>query len=162
MNSYPLTDRGLLISEEVAALLLVHLDRSGGDEDIRAEAAQKDETIVRKIAEHSDDIPNAYYDPEAAYDAVTEQNILDLIYCTSFDGQAETIPPVSTGLARSWNWADGFMAYLPLSRKNPPEGAGYASVGEMLSEIRETLDGIIPAEFDIRPYLVDISGTYFC
>lgn len=162
MHSYPLTDRGLLISEEIAALLLVHLEKTDGRGDSRIAAMREDGSLSRKIAEHSDDVPAGYYDPEAAYDAVTERNILTLTYCTSFDGQAETVRPVSPELSRNWDWTDSFMAYLPLSRKNPPDGPGYASIDEMLSELREALDGVIPAEFDLGPYLVDVSGTYFC
>ena len=88
----------------------------------------------------------------------------DLTYCSDFTGEALSLD--DDGCTQwvsndSVSFSDDLIFYLPLRRYASLFKASYGSMDEVISEVKDTLGKYLPTDFNYRPLIKHITGTYW-
>lgn len=153
MNSYPIKDIGLLLAREVAAHVMLYVDRRDGTLPKNVESAVKTGRFD-DMAKGSG-LPDYYYDAVVAKEALDEMGI-DPVYCSEFDGTATPL----LGNDGETSFCGTYMAYVPA--KNGPDlfRQAYGNPEELVAEFRQVFEDILPEGFDVERHIVRVEGTY--
>ena len=134
MRDYPLNDTGFLITSETAVWINLAYDR-------------KTENVPPDI--------QALLDQGLFRAAVRDGS--------EFTGQAKPLElPEGNPFQEETEYEDEPLCYIPAKRAPELFKAAYNSSQEMIDEFMSELADVFPEDFDIRKFLVTISGTYFC
>lgn len=163
MCSYGLEDRGLLITPEVAAWIMLYCDKRDGCIPATVQKMVDEGTFAEMLASESKELPDDYSDAALAAECLSDMDI-EVTTCSQFDGTActLTLPEDETRIGCTWSFSDKFLAYIPLQRLPNLFQAAYSSGKEIIKELKDTMGDILPDDFDYQSFLVEISGTYFC
>lgn len=164
MNTYGLHNHGLLIRDEIAGLILA---KSAGPDDNLPEdiaAAIKDGTLEMKLQAHEIAFPTELKDASVAYDVLVYDYDIDASYCSEYTGEAGTLEVEwkESVAKQRWSYEDAFMAWIPLKNGAELISTAYSTPEEIAEELYGQLKDLITKDFDIRPYIVELSGSYFC
>lgn len=159
MSTYGIKDTGLLITDEIAAYIVLAVERENNNVPAAVQSALDDGSFRQKVLDKSPEIPEDYLDIAFAHECLEEKGVGD-IYYSAFEGSASTLqlPGNAETDLRTWEYDDDYIAYLPTKAPNLFK-AVYSSPDELVQELRARLEGILPKDFDLRPYIADIDGT---
>jgi len=97
---------------------------------------------------------------EYAYD-LYERGVIQME--SDFTGEAHTIN--DNGRTEWWEapvyFNDDTLFYVPTLNAPCLFSAAYESMGDLLAEFETALSGYIPVDYDLRPHVYHIVGTYY-
>lgn len=135
MRDYPVNDYGMLITEE----------------------------MLRTIASNVfDDYTEEEYENDtwSFIDYMYDRSIIE--YISEFTGGAICIKDDGTdGYEIIKTYSDDEIFYIPASRISTLFNAAYNGIGEMIEEFKNNVGKYLPDDFNYRPYICHIVGTYF-
>lgn len=160
MTTYGIKDTGLLIADEIAAYIVLASDQENSSVPAVVQAALDDGSFEQKVLDKSPEIPEEYRDISFAQECLEAKGIGDM-HCSEFAGNASTLvlPGNEKMTPRIWEYEDDYIAYIPAKAPSLFEAA-YNSPDELIQEFRARLEGILPKDFDLRPYIAEIDGTF--
>lgn len=161
MSAYNLSETAaLLVTDEIAAYFMLYFDRKDGTipEEVRQAL---DGGRFAEMARSGSGLPEEYYDSAEAADRIGETGI-EYRYHGEFEGLAATLDGEDGKYPypRTWSFDGDRILYIPAKRETSPFHAAYSGIRELEDEFREALGDILPASAGIRPYIVEINGTY--
>lgn len=173
MNTYVVTDNGLLLTQEIATwVILAYNKKSEGlspevlelvNSGRFAELAKDDsgevpDELCKALGFDSLDFIVLY---ELASDYLGEFQEACIHY-SEFEGSATllTFPEEKDAIPNEWDFSGSDLWYIPL-QKEPSLFAKqvYASGDDIVQEMNERMQEILPENFDYRSALVSIVGT---
>lgn len=159
METIPLTEPAcLLIDEDIAAAAMLTAEQKENILLPLLKKLVKDIGITGVVLNKQ--IPKEYAD---LYDIELASQLFDdlegCISLYSFEGFAETILPESVQNPIKMEFNDDFILYLQADKEPSPFKAAYESPEELEREFRNKLRGIIPDDFPIRRYIVQLHGS---
>ncbi len=187
-SNYPVVEAGALVIEKAIAFFVnVWRDDKDGVLDGTIKAAMKDGSFRKRFeageffelqTEGGYDICDSCVAQEALEWAASARyhdgnpllsDVGELRYHSEFAGSATSTngPSVARWQPLSFEYEDDAIAYLPAKKEANLFAVSYDTVEDLEREFRHRLitregDNIIPVWFDIRPYIMDIAGTYYC
>lgn len=109
-----------------------------------------------------DDFSEDDWEDDADYYEERVKDELDACYATEFTGEGYKIDDEGyDNPYESYSFDDDVIYYLQINHYPSICKAAYDSMDEIVEEFRERLREYLPYDFDYRPYIVHISGTYF-
>ena len=134
--TYPLYDIGLVVTAELARLIL---------------------------QQHLNLDPPFEYDYSEAHDALDELDV-EAYYCPEFEGTATPLKTPDDTEDHVIEFDDDDIVYIPCDRKPSLFSAVYASFEELVDEFRQKLTdaGLNVDGFPLENCICEIAGTYFC
>lgn len=160
MRDYPLNDTGFLITSETAAWINLAYDRE--NETVPPEIQElSDQGLFESAARDGSGILSEldYGSVELAQECLEDMTV----YCSEFTGQAKSLElPEGNPFQEETEYEGESLCYIPVKRAPELFKAAYNSSQEMIDEFMSELVDVFPEDFDIRKFLVTISGTYFC
>ena len=157
VNTYPVVqEAAFLIDAEVAAYITLALDKKGNSVPDAIAALSQDE--FREMA-RAGTLPEDYVDVEIA------ENINEVCFVSSFDGEITTLFSEKTANPISETCEDDYWHYIPSQRGSDLFSAAYSSPDELLNEFKEifTTKGVeLPGDFDWWKHIVKIIVTTYC
>lgn len=171
MNTYPLECKyALLITPSVAAAITLHDFHKEADttpeipEAILAalESGRTPYDVATDPA-FQDMIREGDWDNVSdAHDILQNNDVDGIVYCSEFDGEANTSEGFGDGARIVMNYDDDFIAMLvPLEDASLFE-AVYEDYASLLDEYKERLEPYVGPGFPYARFIADVSGTYFC
>ncbi len=165
MRDYPIRDHGLFLSPELMNLILLW----DWNPDITKTHIQ--DILDNRYTPGQDDCP-ADLLPDF-WEAVNllRDNDVEVVTCTSFCGSTDPMKvqwkdrndlPYRAKPDIKYH-DDAQIAYIPL--ENAPEilePQPYSSPEAILFELEQKLAPFLPKGVDLRPWIMEIEGTYFC
>lgn len=168
MCEYPLKEIGLLVTPEIAAYIILASDQMEGTElPAEVQAAIDDGSIHQKIMD-GDPMLEDYFDIALADDVLKDGPLrarsIDPTWCNEFTGEATTyrLPNDTQTKERTWYYSEENFVMIPVRRESTLFEPAYNHPDDLIKEIRQELKDILPKNFNIRPYIVKVDGTYFC
>lgn len=158
MNTYPLTDTGFVISAEIAAYMIRCLNLAEENQADKVKQMSEEE-FLQKAANY--ELPDDYFDIATLHETLSDK--IETVYCTGFEGLTTSAFPADKTVQETYE--DDILLYIPLNQTPEYCRAVYASVDEIVNEIKTKLDAInitLPEYIDIRSHIMAITGTYFC
>lgn len=158
MNTYPLTDTGFVISAEIAAYMIHCLNLAEENQADKVKQMSEEE-FLQKAANY--ELPDDYFDIAALHETLSDK--IEAVYCIGFEGSTASAFPADKTVQETYE--DDILLYIPLNQTPEFCRAVYASVDEIVNEIKTKLDTInitLPEHIDIRSRIMTITGTYFC
>lgn len=178
MKTYVIVDNGLLLTPEIAAWSILAYNRkteglsletlelvnSGRFAKLaRADSYGLSAELCKSLGFGEQDFMPTIY--EYAKDGLEELKV-SCVHNSEFEGSAATLifPEEKDVVPKEWEF-DGSddLWYIPL-QKGPSLFAEqvYASGEEILQELKNQMNGILPEDFDYRSVLVSIEGSVCC
>lgn len=135
MRDYAVNDYGLLMTVEMMQMIASKVCKDYTDEDYKD-------------------------DPWSFNEEICDKGIAE--YISSFTGESTEINDDG-----SFNWGigeyydDDVIWYAPTKNISTLFKAAYKDMNEMIEEFKKRLGEYLPADFDYRKYIRNISGTYY-
>lgn len=160
MNDYPIKDKGLFLAPELIATMTLY----------RKDPDEAKASVQKILTKHQDIDIHAYTNFWETID-ILQHNEVDVVTCAIFSGGIATLDLPWSDPGKKLHTRDNIqyyadddrIGYIPF-QKSPglmgPEG--YSCPEEILLEMETLLvPAFLPDNIDLRPYLVEIEGTYF-
>lgn len=163
MRDYPLNDTGFLITSETAVWINLAYDRK--TENVPPDIQELlDQGLFRAAARDGSNVLSELdYDTVESAQECLEGMGINTVYCSEFTGQAKPLElPEGNPFQEETEYEGEPLCYIPVKRAPELFKAAYNSSQEMIDEFMSELADVFPEDFDIRKFLVTISGTYFC
>lgn len=166
MNTYPLQEPLAFAVDETVAIW-VNLAAAKADGAV-APIVKKlldehrfdklDDPVVKEILDEED-----FLNVSDAHDYLESIGISN-VYCSQFDGEMGYLTRDGEHHAKTVEFRDDYIAYVPAASETSPFKTAYGSVDDFVAEIKAVFDGknVFPDGFDYAAHVVAISGTYFC
>ena len=135
MRDYAVNDYGLLMTEEMLKMVAAKVCENYTEEDYEEdEFAFNEELYAEGIVE----------------------------YISDFTGESITIDDKGENIwSNSETYSYDVIWYVPVKSISTLFKAAYKDMDEMIEEFRNKLGEYLPADFDYRKYIRNISGTYY-
>lgn len=171
MNTYPLShEYALLITPDVAATILIHdfhknadttpeipetiltaLDAGRTPYEIATDPAFKN--LIRE---------NDFDNVSDAHDVLQSDDLDGTVYCSEFQGEANTPEGFGEGARIAMNYDDDFIAMLVPEKQPSLFEAAYDDYADLLDEYKRRLEDYVGPGFPYARFIVNVFGTYFC
>lgn len=160
MCSSPLVDTGFYINAEVAAYILLPVDRESGSVPSEIKKLLEDGSFAAMAKAGT--LPCEYSDISMAQECIEDLTS----YCSGgFDGEIDTLFPERTATPIEENLGDDdYLLYIPAAREADLFKAAYSGPEELLEEFKNVLTAasiILPDDFDWWAHIATIKGTIF-
>ena len=135
MRDYAVNDYGLLMTEETMQMIVSKVCKDYTEEDYKD-------------------------DPFGFNEAIYNEGIVEFI--SSFTGESIIINDNGENLwGNGEYYNDDVIYYVPTKNISTLFKAAYNNIDEMIEEFKGKLGKYLPAEFDYRKHIRNISGTYY-
>lgn len=169
MNTYPIIyQAALVIDDRLSRIMQTTHDYNRAKAGLPNNLSKQDlETITKHgiIAAQnmlSKEYANQCGMSECADMFRDEYDDENMVYCTEFDGSAESIASETDNpIALSFD-SDYLLLFEPDIMPSPFQSRCYANVQEIVTEFQHRMKNYLPENFDLTPYIMSVSGTYFC
>lgn len=135
MRDYAFNDYGLLMTEEILKMV---------------------------SAKVFDDYTEEEYDddPWSFNDDLYERGIVE--YVCEFSGESICVKDDGNDdYNNSKTYSDDMVYYIPVSKTSTLFKAAYSNIDEIIEEFKNKIGKYLPSNFNYRPYICHIVGTYF-
>lgn len=164
MNTYPLQEP-LAFAVDEAVAIWVNLAAAKTDGAVPSIVKKLldehrfdklDDPVVKEILDEEDFLSIA-----DAHDYLETLGISN-VYCSQFDGEMNYLTGDGGHYARTVEFRDDYIAYVPAASETSPFKTAYGSVDGFVAEIKAAFHGkgVFPDGFDYAAHVVAVSGTY--
>lgn len=174
MNTYPLSyEVALVITPKFNLLMQLQADYNAAKETGASDRLSPEDIAaiatngVIKAIENRQISPEYIRERECDFgyliDYIRDANKdANMVFCSDFDGEASSVDQsIDNPLTEQYS-DDFLLLFEPEKSLSIFSPEHYNGLTELLDEFRTELQDFLPEELDIRPYLMTISGTYFC
>lgn len=171
MNTYPLECKyALLITPSVAAAITLHDFHKNADTtpeipEAILEALESGRTPydVATDPAFQDMVREGDWNSVSdAHDILQNNDVDGTVYCSEFDGEANTSEGFGNGARIAMNYDGDFIAMLVPEKSPSLFEAAYDDYADLLDEYQRRLGPYVGPEFPYEKFIADVSGTYFC
>lgn len=174
MNTYALSDYGLLINDYMAAHIIRAYDKKFNTvpDSIEVMGNERfEQACIDALAgNRTDDVElldlQDYFSVSDAYDILSMDSLTAasdcVIYCSEFTGTAVVILEDGTDSDKTYDYNDDFVCYLQCEEETKPFSTAYPNKMAMVDEFWEKVKEFIPDRAQVEAAVVNINGAYIC
>lgn len=177
MNTYPLNEPLCLNIDETVTAYLLRPDIRQTLQD-KTELTDTERTVLAILSDDArflaamkpgtpDHVALNEYDMFNVSDAeeiLLDNDIEGLVYMSEFQGKADLIDDNGNVLesVHSIDYEDDYIVLITPERAQSYFHTAYFSINDFIAELKLKLDDLLPEDFDYRPHIMSVNGTYFC